>query len=207
MKKWLFTLVVLWVTAPFVGIAEPTHPNEIGLYTEPNGYGATGTTDIGIPVNVYLVLTRPEGDNVPLPGIRGFECQLNFNPFGGIFLLGHVLNGAGAINIGETTRLASDGYLEYVVGFPDIVPTVDEACLLISFTFLNAVPDVINVTLGTISSYSPSIPDQMAFVTPFQTLEVMYSMGGSPDAPVFIFNGEAIPVEKGSYGSVKALYR
>ena len=35
----------------------------------------------------------------------------------------------------------------------------------------------------------------------------MYSMGGSHEAPVFVFNGEAVAVENESFGSVKALYR
>ncbi len=207
MKKLLFAVVVLSVLAPFSGVAEPTHPNELGLYTEPNGYGATGTTDVGVPVNVFLVLTKPEANNVPISGIRGFECQLNFNPIGGIFLLSDVLNGVGAINIGEVTMLASEGFLEYVVGFPDVVPAVDDACLLISFTFLQPVPGEINVTLGPISTYNPSIPGQMGFATPFQTLEVMHSMGGSHDAPVFTFGGYAVAVEDESFGSVKALFR
>jgi hypothetical protein len=32
-------------------------------------------------------------------------------------------------------------------------------------------------------------------------------MGGSHDAPVFLFEGIAIAVEEESFGSVKALYR
>jgi hypothetical protein len=74
-------------------------------------------------------------------------------------------------------------------------------------TAAHMVDNVINVTLGPISTMPPSISGQMAFVTPNSTLEAMYSMGGSHDAPVFLFGGEAVPVEKESFGSVKALYR
>jgi len=68
---------------------------------------------------------------------------------------------------------------------------------------LNTYP--VEVTLGPPSV--PSIPGHMGFLPPNPPIEIMYSMGGSHEAPVFIFNGMAIPVESESFGSVKALYR
>ena len=38
-------------------------------------------------------------------------------------------------------------------------------------------------------------------------LLIMHSMGGSHDAPVFLFEEEAVAVENETVGSVKALYR
>jgi hypothetical protein len=35
----------------------------------------------------------------------------------------------------------------------------------------------------------------------------MHPVSGSHDAPVFLFNGEAVTVESDTFGSVKALYR
>ena len=121
MKMLLFFvtgIATLFLLAPISSFAEPTHPNEIGLYTEPNGYGATGTDVLGAPVDVYLVLTKPEANNVSLSGIFAFECQLNFNPIGGIFLIGNVLNGEGA-NIGDDDHFYDEGPDWYTQFFPD----------------------------------------------------------------------------------------
>lgn len=206
MKKFQFTVLTiatLFLVAPIASIAEPTHPNEIGLYTTPDGYGDTGTDDIGIPVNVYLVLTKPQVGNEPCLGLTAFDCQLNFNPTGGIFMTGNALNGVG-FNIGDVAHI-DQGYLEFIVGFADLVPTVDDAILMVSFQFIYVNPVPIEVTMGPCSV--PAIPGEMVFLPGDPPYELMHSMGGSPDAPVFIFGGEAIAVEPESFGSVKALFR
>jgi hypothetical protein len=206
MKKLLlavFAISMVALMAPNPSLAEPTHPNELGLYASPDDFTATGTDVIGAPVYVYLVLTRPEAIGAPTAGLAAFECQLNFSPAGGIFKTGEILPGEG-FNIGDASNI-QDGYLEYIVGFADLIPTVDEAilCLTLQFININTVP--VEVTLGPPSF--ASIPNQMSFFPGDPPLEIMYSMGGSHDAPVFIFSGMAIPVEEESFGSVKALYR
>lgn len=211
MKKLVFALVVLSVLAPFAGFAWPTDPNEIGLYTEPNGYGATGTYNVGVPVNVYLVLTKPTNLEVwePISTLAVFETQLNFNPIGGVVLLADALPEP-AINFGDAGHI-NDGYLEYIVGayFPYSWPVTDESIVLITFTFINTNSGAVEITLGPVSY--PTIPGQMVFGTrdyeaPFH-FEFMYPISGSYDTPVFLFNGEAVAVENASFGSVKALYR
>ena len=185
-------------------VAEPTHFNEIGLYTTTDGFGETGTDDVGVPTTVFLVLTKPASQGIPCDGIGAFECQLNFNPASfGLFKLFDAL-GAEGLNIGDVDHI-SDGYLEYIVGFSTGVPVVAEAAVLIHFQFLRTSATPVEVTLGPVSF--PSIPGQMGFLPPDPPIEIMYSMGGSHEAPVFIFNGMAIPVESESLGSVKALYR
>lgn len=52
-KKWLLFfpgIVSLALLISCVVFAEPTHPNEVGLYTTPDGYGETGTFIMGVPV-------------------------------------------------------------------------------------------------------------------------------------------------------------
>lgn len=206
MKKLLFAvaaIAALAMLAPSSGTAEPTHPNEIGLYLTPDGLGDTGTIEVGTPVNVYLVLTKPEADNSPLSGLVAFDLQLNFSPAGNLFMTGNVLNGSG-LNIGDMGNIAG-GYLEFIVGFAAEVPAVDDAILLVSLQFICATANPIEVRMGPASF--PTIPGEMSFVTPWQTLEVMYPISGSLDDPVFLFNGYAIAVEKESFGAVKALYR
>ena len=206
MKKLQFVMVALFaisMLAPSSGTAEPTHPNEIGLYTTPDGYGETGTDLICSPIDVYLVLTKPRMNNEPCSGITYFSCMLNFNPQGGIFLTGNAFNGGG-INLGDDSHIQS-GFIEYIVELTNPVPTVNDAVLLVSLQFINDNLSPVEVTLGPASI--PCIPGQMDFMQADPPCEIMYSMGGSHDAPVFIFNGEAVAVEDESFGSVKALYR
>ena len=218
MRTFLFAVSVIAVLSvllvPGSGIAEPTHPNEIGLYLSPDGYGATGTFEMMLPVDVYLVLTKPTDDQnggAPYDNIYGFECRLNFspNPLGNLFKLQDDLP-INSINVGDSFDM-SQGFLEYIVGIWDSTPlaVVDEAAVLITFTFMAVTPTPSEVTLGSIGTDS-SIPGQMVFYTNDQysdDAQVMYSVGGSHESPVFIFNGEAVAVETETFGSVKALYR
>jgi len=218
MRKFLFAVSVIAVLSvllvPGSGIAEPTHPNEIGLYLSPDGYGATGTFEMMALVDVYLVLTKPtdvQNSGAPFDNIYGFECRLNFNPnpLGNLYKLQDDLPIL-SINVGDSTDM-TQGFLEYIVGIAASNPlaVVDEAAVLITFTFMAVTPTPTEVTLGPVGTYS-SIPGQMVFYTNDQysdDAQVMYSVGGSHDAPVFIFNGEAVAVENESFGSVKALYR
>jgi hypothetical protein len=188
--------------------AEPTHPNEVGLYTTPDGYGATGTFNVGVPVDVYLVLTKPTdvlNGTGSYTGVIAFELRLNFNPADNLFKLADVLP-PGSINIGDNSDIIQ-GYLEYIVGIDYTVPlpVIDEAAVLISFQFVSFTVSPIEVTLGPTSV--PFYPGQMAFLGELDVVQVMHPVSGSLDAPVFIFNGAAVAVENESFGSVKALYR
>ena len=198
------------------GVAEPTHPNEVGLYTTADGSGGTGTYVMGEPVDVYLVLTKPtdvnHGDQ-PFNVITGLELQLKFSPApnNDLFLVNTELP-PGSVDIGEIKDI-NTGILDFIVGIPDseAVEVVDAAALLVRLTFLNFSSEVIKVSLGPTEG-GWSIPGQMAFLggmvphTPYELLP-MYSMGGSHEAPVFEFNGSAVAVESESFGSVKAMYR
>jgi hypothetical protein len=207
MKKLLFVvsaLAALSLLAPSSGFAQHVYYNQLGLYMDASGFGATGTMDVGIPVNVFLVLTRPASGESVFPGVKAFECQLNFNPAGNLFKLGDAL-AADGLNIGDVDNI-NLGYLEYVVGFSDVVPLQpDESVALITFTFLNNNAGPVEVTLGPPSQ--ASIPGEMVFLPPTPPLEIMYPSSGDPNDPVFIFNGDAVAVEDATFGGVKALYR
>jgi hypothetical protein len=210
MKKLLIAVIAvisISMLAPETGLAEPTHFNEIGLYSTTDGFGETGTFVVAEPVDVYLVLTKPASHGIPCTGIKAFECRLNFNPIGGIFKLLDMLMADG-LNIGDTDNI-HEGYLEYIAAFGGVVPVVDEADALIHFQFLNTNSFPVEVTLSPASL--PSLPGFMVFLPPDYSgnddLEIMYAVSGHPDAPVYIFNGAAVSVETESFGSVKALYR
>ena len=58
-KAIVIVLSVFTLLSANIAFAEPTHNNEVGLYTNDDGTGATGTYVMEAPVDVYLVLTRP----------------------------------------------------------------------------------------------------------------------------------------------------
>ena len=208
MNKFLFSvtaIATISLLAPGTGFAEPTHPNEVGLYMNDDGTGATGTDVLYTLLTVYLVLTRPTdtATGTPYAYINGFELALNFNTGlgNGLFLLPEELGGTNSL-----THDFDQGILEYSVFIFTYWPVTDDSVWLITFTFLHLVPETIEVTLGPNSE--PSITGQMAFRSGLNYTPVaMYPISGSPDAPVFLFGGEAVAVENESFGSVKALYR
>jgi len=211
MKKLLFTVSAIaalsLLLVPSSSIAEPTHPNEVGLYTTPDGYGETGIYGLGILLDVYLVLTKPTytATGTPLSTINIFQCQLNFNPIGNLYRMAAVFP-AEFIDCGGN-QFIDLGYLEYGICFNNDIPVINESVVLITFTFMHIAPGVIEVTLGPTSNVPHEIPGQMAFQWVEGQFEVMHPISGSHDAPVFLFEGEAVEVENESFGSVKALYR
>ena len=199
-------LVALCLLFPCTGHSEPTHPSEIGLYMNEDGTGATGTYDLGVPIFAYLVLTKPADtfdNDTPYATINAFECRLTFSISEGLFKLGDTFPPT-SLNIGDNSSI-SQGFLEYIVGIADDVPVVDESVVLVEFVFLLVVNSVIEVTIGPTSR--PSRPGVMVFQSVSGHLVPMYPVSGAYEDPIFIFNGEAVDVEKETFGSVKALYR
>ncbi len=219
MNKFLLSVSVaaaLTLVMAGIALAEPTHPNEIGLYVTQDGTGPTGTIVIGELVDTYLVLTRPtdvEGNGQPYVSFYGFECLLSFNPIPPLLVLVNTELPPGSLDIGREKN-PQTGYVEFIVGIDYNIPpqVVDEAVMAAKLTFLNLDTSETEVSIGPIMDI-PSIPGHMAFLGGHETsgpdyfLTPMYSMGGSHEAPVFVFNGEAVAVENESFGSVKALYR
>lgn len=211
MKKLL--LAVTWIAtlsllAPSSSIAEPTHPNEVGLYLTPDGLGATGTYEVAQPVVVYLVVTKPTDLETGLPhiGASDFECQLNFNPYGTLFAV-QVDFPSQNISYGDLNGIG-EGHMEFIIDAYSGYPVIDESVVLVRIVFVQVVAEVIEVTLGPINiSRSPTVPGQMVYRSGNGHLEIMHPVSGSMDAPVFIFNGAAVAVDQESFGSVKASYR
>ena len=210
MKKLFFAVsaqAALSLLAPSTGFAQHTYDNTIGLYTDPAGLDPdnTGTDQIGAPVNVYMVLARPAAeDGTPFPGVTAFDCQLNFNPVGGIFVTGNALNGEG-FNIGDVGSI-DQGFLEFIVGFADAVtPEPDGSLLLVTLQFINSNVERVDISMSPASI--PSIPGTIGFLPVDPPLVEMFPSSGSMDTPVFSFNATAVAVEEETFGSVKALYR
>lgn len=208
-------LTVALLLGSSTAFAEPTHPNEIGLYTSSDGAGATGTFVVGQPVTLYLVLTRPtdfvNGDS-PCTTYGGFELRMEFvpPPLGGLFLLNTFLPGE-HIDIGF--KDFEHGILGFACGVStgSPLPVVDEAIAVAELTFLNFGTGMTEVFLRP-HAPGQSIPGEMAFLgghapSIAMTLLPMYPISGSHDAAVFRFNGAAVAVDCESFGSVKALYR
>jgi len=192
-------------------LAEPTHNNEVGLYTNDDGTGATGTYVMEAPVDVYLVLTRPtdvENGDMPYTFIRAYELTLTFDPVpsGDLLLIDTVLPPEN-VDIGLRKDI-NGGFLDFTVGLATSasLPVTNESAVLVTLSFMNFDPGMTAISLGPTTS--TSIPGQMDYIGEVvEDIRVMYSMGGSHEAPVFMFNDEAVAVENESFGSVKALYR
>ena len=209
MKKLLFAvsaLAALSLLAPSAGFAQFTYSNQVGLYTTSDGLGLSETFAIGAPVDVYLVLTMPTNTNVspevPYATINAFECTLNFSSVVGMFKLLDAM--APSVNVGDTANFGS-GYLEYIVGFGANQDVVNGAVSLVHFQFMHLVPGLVEITLGP--SSKPSIPGEMVFQSVSGQLRAMYSAAGAHANPVFKFDGNTVPVETESFGTVKALFR
>jgi len=213
MKKLFFAvsaLAALALLAPSTGFAQHEYSNQVGLYMTPDGTGATGTFDVGLPVTVYLVLTKPtDVDNAEAAysTIQAFECTVDFNPApnNDLFALSVALP-PNSINVGVGQNI-NDGFLDYIVGIDFNHPLIvtDLSTVLLTFSFLNQTAGVTQVTLTPTSA--SSIDGEMAFESQEGQLRVMYSAGGTHDDPVFTFNGSAVAVENESFGGVKALFR
>lgn len=219
MKKYVIAAVVGFLLIPTINpiFAEPTHPNEIGLYTEPHGQGATGTSVVGSPVTVYLVMTKPTDPltGTPFTAILAFALSLIFDPApeNDLLLLETNLPPS-HIDIGRYKTI-NDGILEFVVAWPNAVPplgvVVDEAAVLAEFTFLNLSTHMTAIRFEPIYD-APSTGGELVFVgepSPYEYAPQndMFTVSGSLDDPVFFFNGLAVPNESMTFGKVKALYR
>lgn len=214
MKKFqiiLSAMMLVFLLSPLAVLAAPTHANEVGLYTAPNGYGATGTHVMNTLVDVFMVLTKPtdvDHGGAPFASIRAYELALSFNPVpAGDLIIVNTQYPQAYLDIGFHKDI-NQGLVEFIVGismeYP--VPVVDEAVVLATLTFINFDPGMTMVSLGPATVQS--IAGEMAFIgEDVNQIDVMHSVSGSHEAPVFIFNGEAVAIEKESFGNVKALYR
>ncbi len=210
MKKLLFAvsaLAALSLLAPSTGFAsDHVYPNQVGLYEFSDGTGATGTMDVNVLEVVYLVLTKPEKDGVPIEHINAFELTLNFNPVGNLFKMSEVYPPGVIVDVGDSSHIG-DGYLTYIVGMADSKPVTDESVSLLEITFMHTAPGRIEVSLD--HTPKPGIDGHMAYQSVSGDLRIMYTAAGpeNVDGPVYVFDGAAVATEDASFGSVKALYR
>ena len=202
-------MAALSLLVPHAGFAQHEFsPNNIvGLYLEPDGTGANGTFDIGVPISVYLVLINPtdvENDDAPYATINAFECTLNF--YGpALFLVDETLPPTAA-NDGDAGDI-NNGFLEYIVGLDTPLEVTAGSATLVSFQFMSTNPGVTEITLAPTSA--PGIPGAMAYQSVAGEFRTMYPANGSFDFPLFCFNAYCgpSPAEDKCFGSVKALYR
>ena len=213
MKKLLFAvsaLAALSLLAPSTGFAQHVYANNIGLFMDEDGFEATGTSTIGAPVNVYLVLILPsdsEAGDTPFPSINAFECTLTFTPQPNNDLFALAMTPPpDSIDVGQSKNINS-GKLDFVVGIADTNPVIvtNGSALLVSFTFLNNNIGGFEVTIGPPDG--SSLPGQMGFQGVEGQILPMYPASGDGADPIFLFGGNAVSVEEESFGSIKAMFR
>ena len=194
-----------------VVVAEPTHPNEIGLYLTVDGTGPTGvSTTQNTVVNAYLVLTRPTntGTGEPVSSLNGFDLMIHVDPIpaSDLFVL-RMAFWPGIIACCPDQFFGNRPYSLIDVSFypSQPQPVTDQFVVLIEYDFLKLSSARHSITLEPLPT--AAIPGQMSFQPANGDRQVMHPISGAHDAPVFIFNGEAVAVENDSFGSIKALYR
>ena len=209
-KMFVSSLAAIFLALLIPGLAlalDPPSPNILGLYEFSDGTGATGSSEIGTPVTVYLVLNNPadeQNGDAPYPSINAFECMLSFNPPGNLFLLSAQLP-PGAGDDFEPQDIGS-GFLEYTVGLASNYAVTDASVVLITFSFMHTSPGNIQVGLGPTTN--SAIPGEMAFQSVVGDLRVMHPYDNPLfDGFQFLFGRIGLAVENESFGSVKALYR
>jgi hypothetical protein len=204
----ILAFAALFLLHPIASHGQQEYPNEVGLFLNEEGAGPHGVNTTALePVTTYVVLLRPTdvdgpGGPEPLDLVQAFEFTLNFdNP--SPLAVGNIIIPGGALNIGDISNFGL-GYLEFIAALSVPRPVTNESVYLLSILFLPISVGVTEVTMGPVSS--PSLPENMAYLAGSE-IYPMYPISGSHDAPVFIFNGEAVVVENHSFGSVKGLYR
>lgn len=196
---------------PQLCLAQWYFPNEVGMFTTNDGTGATQTSAISMPVDVYLVLLDPTdfsdpGDSVPLDHINGFECTLSFdpNPLGNLFVLSDAL-ADGAINVGDNSDI-NQGFLEYDVTLGSDFPVTEGSVQLIYFQFmaLNATTTDIHL----VPPSNPAIPGMMSYQSPVGEFHQMDPFSSCLGGLIFRFGYICgLSAEASTFGRVKALYR
>ena len=205
-----FLVVCMFSFIPGLICATPTHPNEVGLYLNTDGTGATGTYEIGTFVDVYLVLTKPSNeydDFSPIDTIGLFQLALRFSPVpnNDLFIMNDILPPS-SLDIGIRKDI-NQGFWDYDVGisYGNPLMVTNDSAVLVTITFMNMTTNRTEVFLEPVAN--AYVPGEMVFTSTFAGYQTLHSIGGAHDAPVFVFNGEAVNVENGSFGSLKALYR
>jgi len=211
MKKLLFAvsaLAALSLLAPSVGFAQTAH-NQVGIYTDEVGF--TSNEDGVAPndrPNAYLVLTNPVNTTfedgvdteVPITAVDGFECAVIFPAASGTIVLSEQF-AIGAINVGTAP--------EYIVGFGTSQPVVDNALVLITWSFFSD-GEAFELFLG--STATARFPGNMSIVDPADGIgdpgEIVYPANGDFALSAYAINSDTVvPVENQSWGDVKALFR
>ena len=216
MKKLFFAvsaLAALALLAPSTGFAQVDpglhqFDNVVGMFTTADGNGETSTNQMSTPVDVYVVLLRPAesvgGERYATINAFEFTLQIDPAPQGQIFKLKDDVP-PGSVDVGAIKDF-NNGTLEYIVGVSDSSPVVvtDGAAVLVSYTFLNNSVGGFDFYIEPVSI--PSIADNMAFQSVAGELRTMWPASDDWALPIFSFNGEAVPVDEASFGSVKALF-
>lgn len=213
MRTFLFFICAILahsILFPTLVVAEPTHPNEIGLYLTVDGTGPTGVTTPNTFVPAYLVLTRPTITETgePVLNLTGFDLMIHVDPIpaGDLFVL-RIAFWPGIMDCCPDPFFGDRPYslidVSYYPAQPQ--PVTGQSVVLIEYDFLKLSSSPHVITLEPLPT--AAIPGQMSFQPANGDRQIMHPISGSFEDPVFVFNGEAVGVESVSFGSVKALYR
>lgn len=199
MKYSLFLLVCacLWAAAATAQIDPNT--DGVGIYVDLEGQVNEVELEVGVPMEVYLLLTRPSGTG----GLAAWECELvvpeNVTIWGWNT---SVVDGAFCLSTPPG----------FVVAYPDGIPYQDVNLLM---TFI-IVPQDSEPAQFYITNYTgPNGQDEPVYLDldedrPSGDDRILINMTpypGGEDLAAFTVNPDPTSVDLASWGGVKALYR
>jgi len=190
----LMVCVCLWAVSAS-GQIDP-NSNGIGIYADLDGMTNEVELEVGDPIEVYLLLTRPTGDL----GLSGWECSLIVPE--NVTVWGWYVPVPGAVSISDPPAFMS--------GYPAPLP-YQAANLLMKFII---VPLDSQPAQFFIAEYPYSTPvDAPRYVnwnggsSDDMTLIDMVPYPGGETMASFTINPEALPVISATWGVMKSLYR
>ena len=189
----ILSCLMLWAVAATAQI--DSHDNGIGIYADMGGLVNEVEVEVGVPLEVYLLLTRPTGSQM----LTAWECSIvapdNVSVWGYSFPI------AGTIGLVDTPKfMAAHQPAEY--GMANLLMT----CIIVPLEsepaqfYIEEWPGQTGVT-------EPRYIDGTWEDLSVHVLIDMVPYPDDDDEPCFTMNPAALPIASATWGGVKALYR
>jgi len=191
--------------------------NALGIYTDPSGDPTSSCfeSSLGTPFTAYLVLTNPINNEFdgcqntarPIQQVSGFECRITMPNSQSFFMLEENIAGTDFIDCQNCRP-------NYTVCFTNAVPVLNNALVLVTWTFLVLAPGTYDIFMA--ETQWPTQPSALLVIDaedPQDGRSAVVSSTLSEQVPVFSINDchiswpIVVPNTAYSWGSIKSLYR
>lgn len=194
MKLLLFVLSLSLLLLGPVYAQVDTTPNGVGIYADLGGLQNEVELEVGTPLEVYLLLTRPSGTNA----LGGWECGLVIPD--NVTIWGWNVPTPGAISLSEPPN--------FMVGHPEVPYQTINLLMTFILVPLDSEPAQFYITRSTLPNAGdvPRYVDDPYLSSDEGTVEMIPYEGGAGMAS-FVVNAGPLATSSSLWGDVKALYR